>query len=255
MTINMIKHFLRTAGLIFFLLTLTACSTDGSDSNWLKKTSGMANALGISGSGQSSLGVAEIAAGLQEALRVGTGDVVSRLGETGGFSNDKAVHIPLPENLQNIQSKMGAFGLSGLLDDLETRINSAAEMATPKAKTLFLNAISGMTIDDAMAIYKGPNNAATEYFRARMQDPLAREFRPIIQQSLNDVAALQLYDDFMAKYQAIPLMPDVKGNLTEHVIDKGMDGIFYYLAQEEAAIRENPAKRTTALLQRVFGGQ
>ncbi len=32
-----------------------------------------------------------------------------------------------------------------------------------------------------------------------------------------------------------------------------MDGIFYYLAKEEAAIRENPAKQTTDLLKRVFG--
>jgi hypothetical protein len=32
-----------------------------------------------------------------------------------------------------------------------------------------------------------------------------------------------------------------------------MDGIFYYMAKEEAAIRTNPAKRTTDLLKRVFG--
>jgi len=31
-----------------------------------------------------------------------------------------------------------------------------------------------------------------------------------------------------------------------------MDGIFYYMAKEEAAIRRNPAKRTTDLLKKVF---
>jgi hypothetical protein len=31
-----------------------------------------------------------------------------------------------------------------------------------------------------------------------------------------------------------------------------MSGIFEYLAKEEAAIRENPAKRTTELLKQVF---
>ena len=30
--------------------------------------------------------------------------------------------------------------------------------------------------------------------------------------------------------------------------------MFLYLAREEAAIRENPVKRTTAILQKVFGG-
>jgi len=34
-----------------------------------------------------------------------------------------------------------------------------------------------------------------------------------------------------------------------------MDGIFYYIAKEEAAIRQNPVKRTTELLKRVFGAQ
>jgi ABC-type uncharacterized transport system fused permease/ATPase subunit len=50
-------------------------------------------------------------------------------------------------------------------------------------------------------------------------------------------------------------MPDVKANLTNHVVDKALDGIFYYVAQEEAAIRNNPAKRTTELLQKVFAAQ
>jgi hypothetical protein len=37
------------------------------------------------------------------------------------------------------------------------------------------------------------------------------------------------------------------------VVDKGMDGIFHYLAQEEAAIRTDPVARSTDLLRKVFG--
>jgi hypothetical protein len=36
------------------------------------------------------------------------------------------------------------------------------------------------------------------------------------------------------------------------VVEKGMAGIFYYLAEEEKAIRRNPAKRTTEILRKVF---
>jgi Protein of unknown function (DUF4197) len=32
-----------------------------------------------------------------------------------------------------------------------------------------------------------------------------------------------------------------------------MDEVFYYLAQEEAAIRKDPGKQTTALLKKIFG--
>jgi len=52
---------------------------------------------------------------------------------------------------------------------------------------------------------------------------------------------------------AIPFLPSIKTDLTDHVLNKSLEGIFYYCAREEAAIRTNPAKRTTALLKRVFG--
>jgi hypothetical protein len=34
-----------------------------------------------------------------------------------------------------------------------------------------------------------------------------------------------------------------------------MDGIFFYIAKEEAAIRKDPLKQTTALLRKVFSPQ
>ncbi|MBU1405943.1 MAG: DUF4197 domain-containing protein [Proteobacteria bacterium] len=33
------------------------------------------------------------------------------------------------------------------------------------------------------------------------------------------------------------------------------DGIFFYTAKEEAGIRNDPAKQTTALLKKVFGAK
>ena len=56
----------------------------------------------------------------------------------------------------------------------------------------------------------------------------------------------------MGEYKALHFVPDVKSNLTGHVVDKGMAGIFHYMAQEEKAIRQNPAKRTTQLLKKLF---
>jgi hypothetical protein len=142
-----------------------------------------------------------------------------------------------------------------LTNDLKTRMNDAAEIATPKAKSLFLDAISTMTITDAQDILFGADNAATNYLRSRMGSALGVEIEPIIQSALNQAGAVQAYDSVMGQYQSLPFMPDVKANLTNHVVDKALDGIFYYVAQEEAAIRNNPAKRTTELLQKVFAAQ
>jgi hypothetical protein len=217
-----------------------------------KKDSGSTSGTSSSSSGGLSLG--DMGAGLKDALKVGTETVVGKLGTNDGFNADPAIRIPLPKSLENVQSVLNRMGMGSMVNDLQTRLNRAAETATPKAKELFFDAISKMTLDDVKNIYNGPNDAATKYFQGKMTGPLGEAMRPVIDQSLSQVGAIQSYDKVMSQYKAIPFVPDVKANLTNHVIDKGISGIFYYLAKEEAAIRQNPAKRTTDLLKKVFGG-
>lgn len=220
---------------------------------WLQKGKDLINDLGLGKSDQLQLTSDEISAGLKEALRVGTATVVGQLGRDQGFSADPVVHIPLPESLETVQSALGKVGMSSLLDNLELRLNQAAEAATPKAKELFWQAIGEMTLADVNAIYKGPDDAATRYFQGKMSQPLAEMMRPIVHDSLADVGAVKAYENVMGTYRSLPFTPEVNADLTGHVVRKGMDGIFYYLAREEAQIRKNPAKRTTELLKRVFG--
>lgn len=217
-------------------------------------TGGIGKQLGVGGSGASSLSTDEIAGGLKEALKVGTERLTGRLGAVNGFNGDPQVHIPLPESLRRVQSTLQRFGLSDMADDLELRLNRAAEEATPKAKKLFWDAISRLNVDDARNILNGPKDSATRYFEAKMTTPLKAEFRPVVDRSLQDVGAVKSYDSLMGSYKALPFVPDVKADLTDHVLDRAVAGIFVYLAKEEADIRENPAKRTTAILKKVFGG-
>ena len=200
-----------------------------------------------------TLSIAEIGNGLKDALRVGTENVVGQLGRLDGFNSDSAIHIPLPEKFQTIRTWLSKVGKSGLLDDLELKLNRAAEAATPKAKKLFWQSISEMSFEDVNAIYKGPDDAATQYFRKKMTPALSEEMRPVVDEGLSKAGAINAYDKVMGQYKALPFVPDVKANMSDYVLEKAMDGIFYYLAKEEAAIRKNPAKRTTDLLKRVFG--
>ncbi len=199
------------------------------------------------------LGAEEIAAGLKDPLRVGTERVVATLGRTDGFNKAADVHIPLPDSLRTVKSALGKVGLGGMADDLELKLNRAAEAAVPKATKLFGDAIRSMSIDDAKGILDGPKDAATSYFRDKMSAPLAAEMKPIVDEQLSGVGAIAAYDALIGKYKSLPFVPDAKADLTTHVLTKGIDGVFTYLAREEAAIRENPAKRSTELLQKVFG--
>ena len=221
--------------------------------SWLNKGSDLLKSFGGEDKiGTSALTVAEIGAGLKEALKVGSENVVSQLGATDGFNADSNIHIPLPASLDKVKSMLGKVGMSSLFEDLELKLNRAAEVATPKAKQLFTDAISQMTLEDVQGIYNGPDDAATQYFKGKMSPGLAGEMTPVIEGSLSEVGAVMAYDKMMKQYTALPFVPDVKADLTDHVVEKGMDGIFYYMAKEEAAIRQDPVKRTTELLKKVF---
>jgi Protein of unknown function (DUF4197) len=45
----------------------------------------------------------------------------------------------------------------------------------------------------------------------------------------------------------------LKSQMVGFAVDKALDGLFFYVGEEEKAIRRDPAKRTTDLLRRVFG--
>jgi len=239
---------------MFFILVSLGIGPAGAASSWLDKGKDLLKTYGGS-SGQSGLTVEEIGSGLKDALRVGSETVVAQLGRVDGFNTDSAVHIPLPKQLDTVRSVLDKVDMSGMLKDLELKLNRAAEAATPKAKKLFSQAITEMSFEDVKKIYEGPKDAATQYFRSKMSPFLAKEMEPVVNSSLSEVGAIQAYDNVMKAYRSVPFVPDVKADLTDHVVEKGMDGIFYYMAKEEAAIRTDPAKRTTDLLKRVFGAK
>lgn len=236
-------------------LALGLCLSTGpaaAQSDFLKRGSELLRGLQGGGSTTSGLSESEIGAGLREALKVGVDTVTSQLGATDGFNADPRVHIPLPDSLKTVQSALSRVGMSGMVDDLELRLNRAAEDAAPEAKAVFFDAISAMSWDDVRRIYDGPDDGATRYLERTMTDPLVARMKPIVEASLADAGAVRSYDRAIGQYQSLPFVPDVKADLTEHVLERALQGIFLYLGEEEAAIRQNPAKRTTELLQKVF---
>ena len=72
----------------------------------------------------------------------------------------------------------------------------------------------------------------------------------------SETGALQIVDQVSGNLNNIPFGPqlgDARKDLIMHGVDYGLKGVFYYIGEEEKAIRENPAKRTSEILRRVFG--
>jgi len=201
---------------------------------------------------------AEIGSGLKAALSQAATRVTDRLGRADGFNADPLVHIPLPGKLGALRSGLALAGQSTLLDDLEVRLNRAAEAATPEARKIFLASLEKMSVDDARAILSGPKDSATQYFKRTMTPELSAAMRPVIESELSQTGALGSYQTLTTAAGALPMVGQAlsggPGLLTDHVLDRAMGAIFTGIGQEEAAIRSDPAQRTTDLLKKVFGG-
>lgn len=207
------------------------------------------------GAGSALLSSSEITDGLKEALLVGSDHVVRQLGASGGFSADNLIRIELPESFQKVRNLAAQVGMDDSFNELEQKMNRAAELATPRAKRLFVDAIKDMSVSDGRKILNGPDDAATQYFRGKTGDKLAAQMQPVVRQALSDSGVYQYYRKLEKAWSLVPGAKSLDADLEGHVVDKGMDGIFHYLAEEEKAIREDPLKRTTELLRKVFAAQ
>jgi len=243
------RSALRYIPLFLLLSTLVACN----EAQWQQAGVDILNQLNNSAQQGAPLTLGEIDSGLREALRVGSQRVVEQVGVIDGFNGDPEIRIPLPDKLAEARDLARKFKLDKTFNEIEVKLNRAAEVAAPHAKALFWQAIKEMRLADVRNILDGPEDAATQYFKQAMSPELARVMKPVIDNSLDEVGAIRSYKRALNEYNAIPFAPKIDADLSGYVVAKGMDGLFHYLAKEEAAIRRDPLKRTSEILRRVFG--
>ena len=203
--------------------------------------------------GEKGLTAEEAANGLKEALVQGTSKGVDVLSQVDGYLGNPEIKIPFPPEAQNVEKKLRGIGLNKQVDEVVESLNRAAELAAVEAKDIFVDAIKGLTITDALNIVKGEQNAATEFLKRETTASLNGKFNPIIDQSLKQVNATKYWGDAMGAYNKIPFVKKVNPDLSAYVTEKAIEGLFVMIAKEELNIRQNPAARATELLKKVFG--
>lgn len=205
--------------------------------------------------GGTSLGNDQIAAGLREALDKGIDKQVTKLTQEDGFFKNELVKIMLPEELQKVDKTLRDIGLGNLADEGLKILNRAAEDAVGEATPIFVNAIKGITFNDAKGILLGNDNAATQYLTSATQSQLYAKFNPVIKNSFEKVGADKIWSNLINKYNSIPLTKKVNPDLTDYVTTEALEGVYTMIAVEEKEIRNNVSSRTTDLLRRVFSLQ
>ena len=197
----------------------------------------------------------EIIQGLKEALQVGTEKAVKRVSKPDGYYQNPDIKIPLPESVQKAEKILRATGYGESVDRFELSMNRAAERAAPEAKSIFGDAITQMTFDDAKKILNGRDNEATLYFEDKTSARLREVFKPIVKDAMGEVGVTQSFQDLNARVESMPFGKSLSFDLDQYVTDGALNGLFKMLAEEEKRIRTDPAARVTDLLKKVFARQ
>ncbi len=201
-----------------------------------------------------SLTHSDMSGALKQALDKGVQHAVTQLGQPGGFLDDSRVRIPMPEKLAWIEKSLRKIGQDQLADDFISSINGAAEKAVPEAAAVFGDAIKSMSLEDAKGILKGPDDAATQYFRNNSTAALTERILPIVKQATDAAGVTSRYKAMTGKVGGfMSMLNQDTPDLDSYVTNKAMDGLFLMIAEEEKKIRENPLARSSELLKKVFG--
>ncbi len=191
---------------------------------------------------------------IKQALTQGVDDSIQLLASLGGFNVGQRYHIPLPQQLNQPASLLRKIGQGQKVDEFESRLNLAARQAVKKASPVFTQAIKSMSVQDALGIMQGEDNAATLYFRNKTEVSLRRLFLPIISKATEQTGLISAYKSIDSTIKNVaPSLRSYTVNIDEYVLDNSMDALFHRIAIEEKLIREQPVKRTTDLMKRVFG--
>lgn len=205
-----------------------------------------ASSLGATGGG-------EAAGALKEVLVQGATRAVELLGRPDGFLGNAQVRIPLPDGLRRVERVLRAAGMGRQVDELVTSMNRAAEQAVPQAKSLLLGAVRQMTVSDAKAIVQGGDDSVTRYFRDRTADELGARLLPVVRRATEQVQLAQQYDRLAGQASQLGLIRQDDARIDAWVTRKAIDGLFVMIAEEERAIRADPARAVGDLARRVFG--
>ena len=196
---------------------------------------------------------ADAAAGIRVALERGANAAVGALGRPDGFLGNPQVKIPLPGHLEDAAKVLRFTGQQRRVDELITAMNRAAEQAVPEARTLLVNAVRSMSVEDGRRILTGGDDSATRFFADKTRTALTARFLPIIAKATDRVALADKYNALAGKAAGVGLMSEKDANLEQYVTGKALDGLYLTIGEEERKIRQDPVGTGSAILKKVFG--
>lgn len=237
---------------------------------------------------EQNLSEEEVVQGLKTALEIGSDSACTSLNNHNGYYGNQLVKILLPPQAKEILDLVNNPTLVSLgidivlkqkIENVVLSINRAAENAAKDAKPIFVDAIKNMTVTDGLIILQGNDKyaqlvtntttnfdslAATNFMIYKTREQLYSLYQPKINEALskdlglgfsaNDAwtTLLYYYNNYLATILS-NVKPIEQVNLSQYCANKGLDGLFVFVGNQEKQIRKDPYKWSQDIIQKVFG--
>lgn len=187
---------------------------------------------------------------IRRLLTLSSQRAFAALMQENGFFDSQIARINVPDQL-------GGAAASGIVaallrteafqSRLMRQVNRAAEKGAALAAPIVTDAITSLSVEDALSVVRGGSSAATDNLSSALGTRLVEAMLPGVSDGL------KLFDSTIVT-QALKVATGIDfAGLRDDVTRKASDGIYRAMANEEAAIRANPNATGDPLLMAVFG--
>lgn len=222
---------------------------------WRRELLGSMGIVVLAPATASPLSETDAAGGVRAALERGALAAVAALGRSGGFMDNEQLRIPLPGVLDKAARLLKAAGQGRRVDELVAAMNRAAEQAVPAGRSVLVDAVKRLSVEDALQLVRGRGeDAVTRFFETKTREALSLRFLPIVTQATEKQRLADKYNAVASKAAGLGLLKGEDASIEGYVTRKALDGLYWMIGEEEKKIRQDPIGTGSAILKKVFGG-
>lgn len=197
-------------------------------------------------SGCQTMGGFSMVEAIRKLLDISAKNAFAKLTDPGGFWDSEVARFDLPELFGASGPVRSLLTSSAFKQGLQKQLNIVAEKGAARAAPLVYEAVSKISIPDAISIVRGGSTAATSYLRSQMGQGLVDAMVP----GLSD--ALRVSSDPLLGKAIKALAGADVGQIAQSVASKADNSIWNQIGFEEGLIRAHPERTNDPVLIGVF---
>lgn len=180
---------------------------------------------------------------LREILADSAKASADELDSKRGFRQLPARRIAIPVIMSPMIRTLDGMCHCSKIDELENRMNQAAERAMHSGMPGIQRIIEKTHFDNPRAIVCGSNDATSTVMRNQHEEAMWQHMRQVIGGEMVRNGTVELHERLRDLYTDLPFHTAPEYSLEDHVTDHATSGFWTVLGEQETRIRQKPGKK------------